>query len=97
MGRKGTRMPNPMFFPSNILYSQCLYCQVKKNVFNKIKTFTSRTELKDQVPTVISSGTTRCHLRTIITYHYCRSSDNGKNAVDGTFRGLGVLYKFYLS
>lgn len=48
-----------------------------------------------KVPIVISSETTRCHLRTIITT--TAGLSNRKNVVDGTFNGLKVRYDFYKS
>lgn len=91
MGIKEIRITNLMFFPSNILYSQCLYRQIKKE-----KKLIAQS-LGTRVPTVISSETTGCRLRTIITHHYCGASDSGDDVVDGTFRGVEVLYKFYIS
>lgn len=48
-----------------------------------------------KIPIVISSETTRCHLRTIITT--TAGLSNRKNVVDGTFNGLKVRYDFYKS
>ena len=87
MGGKETRIPNPTFFPSNILYSQYLHCQSKK--------ICGLDRIGGKIPPVISPETTRCRPRTRITYHH----SFGGQAVDrrNLETRFGVQYKPYMS